>query len=208
MRARLLLLPFVVCAATLSASPSFAQTPAPQVQEPAPPANSIEAVATEIALLRKSVQGLSARLREVGDKLAAPEASKPGEKPNPIITNLDILTRTEQRAEGLRRQLFDQTEKENSLKSRMMQLEEEMRPDSIERSISLTGSTRTPDLREARRRILENERKGVETLLVQTTQSRMRLEDDVRQADTLVLRLRQRLLPAIEKEIDKINPNP
>lgn len=211
MRARLLLLPFAMCVATLSAAASLAQTPAPQVQEPAvAPANSVEAVASEIALLRRSVQGLSARLREVGDKLAAPEA-KPGapasEKQHPILTNLDILTRTEQRAEGLRRQLFEQTEKENSLKARVMQFEEEMRPDSIERAVSLTGSTRTPDVRDARRRVLEHERKGVETLLVQTTQNRMRLEEDVRQADTLVLRLRQRLLPAIEKEIDKINPN-
>ncbi len=199
-----------MCAATLSAATSLAQTPAPLVQEPAPPANSIEAVAGEIALLRRSVQGLSARLREVGEKLAAPEA-KPGtpanEKQHPILVNLDILTRTEQRAEGLRRQLFEQTEKENSLKTRVMQFEEDLRPDSVERAVSLTGSTRTPEVREARRRVLEHERKGVETLLVQTTQNRMRLEEDVRQADTLVLKLRQRLLPAIEKEIDKMDPN-
>lgn len=214
MRARLLLLPFAVCVATLSAATSLGQTPAPQAQEPPPnapaPANSIEAVAGEIALLRRSVQGLSARLREVGDKLAASDA-KPGapagDKQHPIVTNLDILTRTEQRAEGLRRQLFEQTEKENGLKTRIMQLEEDLRPDSIERAVSLTGSTRTPEVREARRRVLEHERKGVETLLVQTTQNRMRLEEDVRQADTLVLRLRQRLIPAIEKEIDKIDPN-
>lgn len=199
-----------MCVAALAAATSLAQTPAPQLQEPAPPANSVEAVASEIALLRRSVQGLSARLREVGEKLAAPEA-KPGapagEKQHPILVNLDILTRTEQRAEALRRQLFEQTEKENSLRTRVMQLEEDQRPDSVERAVSLTGSTRTPEVREARRRVLEHERKGVETLLVQTTQNRMRLEEDVRQADTLVLRLRQRILPAIEKEIDKIDPN-
>jgi hypothetical protein len=44
-------------------------------------------------------------------------------------------------------------------------------------------------------------------LLNVTTQSRIRLEEDVRQADQLVSRLRQRLFPLIEKEIDKINPN-
>jgi hypothetical protein len=61
-------------------------------------------------------------------------------------------------------------------------------------------------VREVRRRILENERKGVESLLNLTTQSRFRLEDDVRQAEALVLKLRQRVLPSIEKEIEKINP--
>jgi len=43
--------------------------------------------------------------------------------------------------------------------------------------------------------------------LNQTTSSRIRLEEDVRQADSLVTKLRQRLLPLIEKEIEKITPN-
>jgi hypothetical protein len=38
-------------------------------------------------------------------------------------------------------------------------------------------------------------------------QSRIRLEEDVKQADALVSRLRQRLFPAIERQIEKINPN-
>jgi hypothetical protein len=82
-----------------------------------------------------------------------------------------------------------------------------MRPESIERAASLVGSTRTAELRDVRRRVLENDRKGYESLLSQTSQSRLRLEDDVRQADAMVSRLRQRVLPLIEKEIDKINPN-
>ena len=80
--------------------------------------------------------------------------------------------------------------------------------DSIDRSLSLVGTTRTPDLRDARRRMLENDRKGVESLLNLASQSRARLEDDVRQADAMVARLRQRLLPLIDKQIDDINPNP
>jgi hypothetical protein len=73
--------------------------------------------------------------------------------------------------------------------------------------LSGIGTTRTTELRDTRRRVLENERKGIESLLNLTSQSRIRLEEDVRQADQLVSRLRQRLFPLIEKEIDKINPN-
>ena len=36
-------------------------------------------------------------------------------------------------------------------------------------------------------------------------QNRIRLEDDVKQADLLVSRLLQRLMPAIDVEIEKIN---
>jgi hypothetical protein len=185
-------------------------SPAPQAQSQQPGAGSIDAVVNEIGQLRKSVQALTARLREVSENLAAPDSRRGDtakEQQNRIALGLDILSRAELRAEVLRKQLLDLIEKETAVKSRLMQLEEDMRPESIERAASLSGSTRTLELREVRRRVLENERRGYESLLRQTSQSRARLEEDVRDADALISRLRQRVLPKIEKEIDKLNPN-
>ncbi len=205
-------LPFAVCVLILFSLPTSAQntktnTP-PQTQEQtaslSPNANSMDVVANEIGLLRKSLQTLNARLREISEKVLA---TNPTEKPNNIALSLDVLMRAEQRAELLRKQLLELIEKETAFKSRLVQLEEEMRPESIERSLNLVGTTRTSELRDTRRRVLENERKGFESLLYQTTQSRSRLEDDVRQADILVVKLRQRIIPVIEREIDKINAN-
>ena len=111
------------------------------------------------------------------------------------------------RAGVLRKQLIELIEKETAYKSRLTQLEEDMRQENIERAMSGVGTTRTPEMRDNRRRVLENERRGLESLLTLTTQSRIKVEEDVRQADSLVTRLRQRLLPLIDKEIEKINPN-
>lgn len=209
--------PFAICVVILFGITSFAQIPerrqtasAPQSQEQLPNVNSIDTVANEMGLLRKSLQTLNVRLREISEKLPASDSKQsglPNDKQNSISLGLDLLSRVEQRAEALRKQLIELTEKETSFKTRLLQIEEDMRPDSIDRSISLVGTTRTPELRDVRRRVMENERKGVESLLNQTSQSRIRLEDDVRQADALVLKLRQRVLPLIEKEIEKINPN-
>jgi hypothetical protein len=209
----------VIYLVTLSI-PSLAQTPerrqtnpAPQAQEQAPNFSSnasIDTIANEIGLLRQSLQTLNARLRAISEKLLTPD-SKQGDsskiQQNPIALNLELLSRAEQRAEVLRKQFLELIEKETSSRSRLVQIEEEMRPESIERASSLVGSTRTPELRDVRRRVLENERRGYESLLRQISESRARLEDDVRQADALVFRLRQRVLPLIEKEIEKINPN-
>jgi len=200
---------------------SFAQTvesqPAnsiPQTQGQAPNllanAGSIDTVASEIALLRKSLQTLNLRLSEIRDKVLAPGSNlsgSPNDKQNRIAVYLDLLTRAEQRAETLRKELLDRIEKEASLKGRLAQNDEEIRPESIERALNPIGTTRTVELRDTRRRVLDNERRGLESLLIQTTQSRLRLEDDVRQADSLVSKLRQRVLPLIDKEIEKINPN-
>src|SRR5438445_13798824 len=74
----------LICGLALFAAQSFAQsvrqgTSTPQGQEQLaslpPNSNSMEAVASEIDLLRKSVQTLSTRLREISDKLA-PEAKE------------------------------------------------------------------------------------------------------------------------------------
>ena len=210
----------MVCVVILSDS-SFAQTPArrppnsttePQEQTSTQPdASSRDNVAIEISQLRKSLQTLNSRLREISEKLLGPDAKQNDsakEQQTRISLSLDLLSRAEQRAEVLRKQLLELIEKETSLRSRLVQIEEEMRPENIERASSLVGTTRTVELRDVRRRVLDNERKGYESLLLQAAQGRNRLEEDVKQADAMVSKLRQRIFPLIEKEIDKINPNP
>ena len=171
--------------------------------------NSIDNVANEIALLRKSVQTVSTRLREITETLLAESKPTDGadKQRNPISANLELLARAEERAEVLRKQLIELLEKETAFKNRMAQIDEDIRPENIERSLSGYGTTRTPELREVRRRSLETERRGLDSLLSVTTPGRMRLEEDVRQADALVTRLRQRLLPLIDRQIEKMVPN-
>jgi hypothetical protein len=209
-----------ICVATCLSAAPYAQTPGgrPRDATPQSPAQSpgaatnaasADPVANEIALLRRSLQTLNTRLREISEKLLAAGAGQGGtadENQKRIALSLDLLSRAEQRAEALRKQLLELIEKETAFRTRLTQIEDDMRPDSIDRSITFVGSTRTPELRDVRRRVLENERKGVENLLGQAASSRHRLEDDVKEADLLVFKLRQRVLPLIEKEIDKINP--
>lgn len=211
-RFRLILLFFLLACSGLSA---FAQRQTPgsststQPQEQSPAGNG-DSVATELGLLRRSLQTLNSRLQTISEGLLAPdtkEQNESKERLKRISTNFDILTRTEERAEVLRKQLIELIEKETAFKVRLTQLEEEMRPENIERSLSTVGTTRTVELRDNRRRTLNNEKGGVENLLAITIHSRLRLEEDVRQADLLVSKLRLKLFPMIEKEIEKISPD-
>ena len=208
------LLTAALCVLTMLCAGTRAQTASPATPLPKDSMGAVSAdpVVNEIALLRKTLTTLSARLREITEKVFSPDAVKPeggaAGKVNPIAQNLDLLSRAEQRAELMRRQLLEMTEKETAYRTRIMQLDDDLRSDSIERALSGVGTTRTPELRDLRRRQLDNERKGVEILLGQAATSRARLEEDLKQADALVARMRMRLLPLIEKEIDKLNPNP
>jgi hypothetical protein len=217
---RLRFLPVLIGVVLCSGATAFAQTGErrqsnsnAQAAEPPPSSlngNALDSIANQIDLLRKSLQALNTRLREISDKLSSSGAgpvAPANDKQNRIAANLELLAKAEQRAEGLRKQLFELIEKETSLRGRLVQLDEESRPDNIERSLSGVGTTRTVELRDTRRKVLENDKRGSDTLLSQVSQSRVRLEEDVRQADQLVTKLRQRILPLIEKEIEKINPN-
>lgn len=188
---------------------SMAQRTTSQAAEPSTGPGFADPIANELSLLRKSLQTLNGRLQAISEDLLKPEAkaeTESKERLKRISTNFDLLTRAEERAEVLRKQLIELIEKETSFKMRLAQLDEDMRPENIERTLSTYGTTRTVELRDTRRRVLENERRGVESLLQLTSQSRLRLEEDVRQADQLVSKLRQRLFPLIDTEIEKINP--
>lgn len=183
------------------------QTPA---NAPATGAPS-EEVAKQIGMLRTSVQSLDATLNDIADKLI-PVFNKAkdtaAEAQGRISSSFTLLVQAEQRAEMLRRQLLELIEKETLYRTRIAQLDEDARPENVERTLNPYGTTRTTELRDTRRRVLETDRRGYVSLLALSTESRTRLEEEVRQADALVQRLRQRLNPLIEREIDKLTPQP
>ncbi len=186
-------------------STSLAQSP----QQPSPP-GGMESVANEVGMLRQSVQSLDATLSDIAGKLL-PLISKSkdasAESASRISGHFALLAQAEQRAEMLRKQLLDLIEKETQYQIRITQLDEDMRPDNIERQLNSYGTTRTAEMRETRRRVLETERRGYQNLLTLVSGNRIHLEEDLKQADALVARLRQRLNPLIEREIEKI-PQP
>lgn len=205
--------PLIILVFTLLVTPAVAQKSTAALARTtvsigqSPSSNSGDALTNEVAELRKSVQTLNARLKAIAEELLSPDSRESdNQKVKQIATNLELLTETEQRAEVLRKQLIELIEKETSYRTRLTQMDEDMRPENIERSMAGIGTTRTVEMRDTRRRSLESERKGLESLLAITSQSRLRLEADVRQADELVSRFRQRLFPLIEKQLDKLNP--
>jgi hypothetical protein len=112
------------------------------------------------------------------------------------------LTRAEQRAEGLQTQLRDVLEKEAGLQAQMDRVDEQMRPESIERQAALTGTFRPDELRDTIRRQLDSEKRRIRTQLDVLQGSRTRLETALNNADQLVSRLRSQLDDAMQRELE------
>ncbi len=139
-----------------------------------------------------------AELNERISQLESKNKTNKEDKQKILLMNLDILTRAEQRADSLRKQLFEIIEKQNTLQGRLDQINYDLTPDQIERYSATIGSLRPELVREARKKTLENEKRNIESLLTQITTTRTRLEQDVERADFMVDKLRVKL----EKEID------
>lgn len=100
-----------------------------------------------------------------------------------LATQIQSQTTAQERAIRLREQLVAVLAKEEESQTRLAQLEEDLKPENIEKSLAGIGSTRPEDLRELRRRQLDLERLSVQNQLRQLSESRTRLETAIVQAD-------------------------
>jgi len=85
--------------------------------------------------------------------------------------------------EKYKAQLFELQSKEATLRERLAQLDEAIKPENIERSLAGVGSTRPEELREARRRQLSIERDTVLAQLQTIETTRARLESALANAE-------------------------
>jgi hypothetical protein len=142
--------------------------------------------------MRRTVNDLTNQVTKLSEKLSQMESQQR------TLVDLERLSRAEQRAENLRAQLRDVQEKEANLQARKEQLEIELKPENINISGATFGSTRPEEVRETRRRLLENEKNRVQTQLDLMTTSKQRLESAIQSADQEVDRLRKRIDEANE----------
>lgn len=102
----------------------------------------------------------------------------------------------DQRVEALRARLREVTDKQAQLQAREQQLDEELKPENIEHSLSGVGTTDATALRDQRRQQLERERAAVEEQLQGLASSRSRLEASIASAEAEAVRLRAASLNA------------
>jgi outer membrane murein-binding lipoprotein Lpp len=92
-------------------------------------------------------------------------------------------TAVQEKVDSLRSQLNDVQAKQDSLKEKLQLLEEQAKPENIEKSLAGIGSTHPEDLRESKRRQLETEKASVQRQLNLLTESRVKLEAALSRAE-------------------------
>ncbi|HEX6124036.1 MAG TPA: hypothetical protein VFZ23_01560 [Pyrinomonadaceae bacterium] len=167
-----------------------------------PPLDPIANISVELSNISRSVQQLSARLQTFVDKFEKVGGLTLSEKQQRFVMGLEILVRSEQRVATLQKAHTEHIEKHVQIKARLAQVEIDLRPQSIERTTQLEGSTQTVEIRENRRERLLTEQRSLILLIQQIERNISEADMSLREAQMHVQRLRRSLLPQIEKEIE------
>jgi uncharacterized protein YlxW (UPF0749 family) len=164
----------------------LAQDPKPQgTQEPS--AAATPSPEEELTKLRKQVQQLSAEVNRLRAELAKLERYKT------IDYTRELMIKEEQRIRDLQKELVDNAAKETALQKRLDEIEEEQRPDRIERSLAGVGSVKPEEERSAISTRLSNEKRRIQTQLETLRASRTRIPPLIANAEESISRLKQRL---------------
>jgi membrane protein involved in colicin uptake len=100
------------------------------------------------------------------------------------------VSAVELQIERLRAQLRDVVDREAQLQDRAARLDEDLRPESIERSVATVGTTDAAALRARRREELERQKADVGGQLSEASAKRARLEAEIAAAEAEAVRLK------------------
>ena len=114
------------------------------------------------------------------------------------------VSAAELRIEKLLAQLRDVVEREAQLQERISRLEEDLRPENVERSVATVGTTDAAALRDKRRAQLEKEKADVAGQLSEVSAKRAGLEAGIAAAEAEAVRLKAAALAP--KEAPARNP--
>jgi hypothetical protein len=206
MKIKIAPLPIVLLTFAFSVSAQLANPGYATVQPQQPSGDQLANISAELSNISHSVALLSERLKTFVDKFEKVGGSTVNEKQSRFIIGLELLVRSEQRVTTLQRAYTDLLEKQIQIKTRLAQIDLDLKPQSIEQStIFEGGSSQAPEYRENRKNKLLLEQRSLVTLIQQVERNINETDAGLREAQSHVARLRRTLLPQIEKEITEIS---
>lgn len=195
---------FLFCTLSISLVGGVHSQSNPSANPPSPgyPSNDpIQTISVEIASISRSVQSLNRSMQAFVEKFEKVGGINFSEKQQRLVLAMEFLVRAEERLATLQRNQIELVEKQGTTRSRLAQVERDLFPQSIDRSVAFEGTTRTEEVRESRRTTLQNERSSLQSLMNQINSNLSETSEAVRDAQSLVQRLRKMYLPQIEREI-------
>jgi hypothetical protein len=161
----------------------------------------LTSLTSDVAKISTSVVALTRTFQSFVDKFEKVNGLALTDKQQKLVIAMEILSRAEGRVAVLQKEQIDLTQALNDTRSKLAQNEIDSRPRSIDRSLSLEGTTDTQELRDIKSAKLAADRSALSGLFQQLQQSLIETNTSLYDAQSLANRLRRLYLPQIEKEL-------
>ncbi len=152
--------------------------------------------------MQQTIDSLSNQVNRLNDRLSQMQENERS------LIDMERLTRAEQRAESVRAQMLDTETKLADLQTRMDQVNYDLEPENIDRSMAGYGSVHPENAREARRHQLENEKTRLQAQITLLENSRTRLQASLTTAETEVDQIRRRMDQQQLNNASRAEPSP
>ena len=158
-----------------------------------------QAVLSELQNISRSVQAVTEGLRAAVEKLET--KSGPSERQKRLMLGMEMLVKTEERVANFQKLQIELVEKLNENRGKLAQVDVDLRPRSIDRSLAFEGTTETQELRDSKRVKLLAERTSLTALLTQIQTTLNETLESLNDAQGQAYRLRRTILPQLEREL-------
>jgi len=159
-------------------------------------ANSNSTPVEDPESMKRTIRTLSNQVDKLSDKLSEMQTSQQS------MVDLERLSRAEQRSSQLRTELRDVQSKKADLEVHLEMVENDLKPENIERAVAGYGTTRPEELRAQRQKFLENDRTRTRQQIDQLTASESRIQQAIATQDVEIDRLQKKLEAADKAAIE------
>lgn len=154
--------------------------------------------------ITKSLNSLTQGWKKFFDTFNSNQGIRLSEKQQQLLLAFEILNRAEQRIVNLQKLKLEFTEKQTNFRLQLARINDDSLPESIDRYISMRGTTNSEQLREIRRQALYREKNELTNALRDIENELEKANDEIRQTEQFIKNIRQRLFPQIEKELSDL----
>lgn len=163
--------------------------------------DALDSISNDVARTARAVESLSKSWAEFTKSFSSNQGLQLDERQRSLILALEVLNRLETSLANMQKLRFDLTERQTNAVNRIAQLSDDLLPESIDRWVSLRGTTDAEGIRNIRRQTLTKQYREWQTLLMQITRELDSTLDDIRRTEMQVKNLRARVFGEAARQL-------
>lgn len=166
-----------------------------------PASTQLDLITNQLGRISLSIDRLQTNWKSFFESFSSNQGLRMSERQQKLLLAFEVLNRAEQRLGNLQKMRLDSTEKLSSMRLQLARINDDLRPESIDRYVSTRGTLDADQLRDMRRQTLTRERTELTNILNQIQSDLDTTNNDIRTTEQFLRNIRNRILPEIEKEL-------